>query len=80
MPVHGEGDVQECVPGGDEESLRPDPTVGIVEAIGADHIDGCVGGGPHGCVGAQSAMSAFLVGVMVARWKIAIALSVRRSF
>ena len=38
---------------------------------------GASAGGLHGCVGAQSAMSASFVGVTVARWKSAIALSVR---
>ena len=73
VPV-GERDLQQRAAGGDEVGLHADATVGIVEAVGPDHLDGNVSGdGPHGWVGAHSAMSSALVGVIVARWKRAMA-------
>ena len=44
VPV-GERDLQQRAPGGDEMGLHADATVGIVEAVGPDHVDGNVGGG-----------------------------------
>jgi hypothetical protein len=45
--------------------FQADATIGIVEARGTDHVDGTVGVGTHGWVGAHSAMSSALVGVIV---------------
>ena len=42
VPV-GERDLQQRAAGGDEVGLHADATVGIVEAVGPDHLDGNVG-------------------------------------
>ena len=44
VPV-GERDLQQRAAGGDEVGLHADATIGIVEAIGTDHLDGNVGCG-----------------------------------
>jgi hypothetical protein len=56
----------------DEVDLHADPAIGIVKPVGPDDHDGLGGRRITGGSGAHCAMSSSFVGVIVARWKIAI--------
>ena len=76
----GQWDLEQDTAGGDEVRLHADPAVGVVEPLEAPMTStSSAADGPHGCVGAHSLISSAFVGVVVARWKSAMAKQPRHA-